>query len=95
MKSRGCQQNLGDTFQGLTICIKYGFDILIIFGSYCEHRRHTTLDRRQKTSGHTTGKLIKAYVPDARLLDIILILYKDYRPNAHQLDILHYNHNII
>ena len=31
----------------MNIFTKYGFDILIIFGSYGGHRRHTTYDGRQ------------------------------------------------
>ena len=31
----------------MNICTKYGFDILIISGSYGGHRRHTTYDERQ------------------------------------------------
>ena len=33
----------------MNICTKYGFDILIISGSYGGHRRHTTYDRRRTT----------------------------------------------
>ena len=33
----------------INICTKYGFDILIISGSYGGHRRHTTDDSRQTT----------------------------------------------
>ena len=33
----------------MNICIKYGFDILIISGSYGGHRRHTTYDGRRTT----------------------------------------------
>ena len=37
----------------INICTKYGFDILIISGSYGGHRRRTTDDRhgRRTTSG--------------------------------------------
>ena len=35
----------------MNICTKYGFDILIISGSYGGHRRHTT--------DAATGELIK------------------------------------
>ena len=31
----------------MNICTKYGFDILIISGSYGGHRRHTTYDGRR------------------------------------------------
>ena len=33
----------------MNICTKYGFDILIISGSYGGHRRHTTYDGRRTT----------------------------------------------
>ena len=33
------------------ICTKYGFDSLIISGSYGGHRRHTTDDGQQTTPG--------------------------------------------
>ena len=33
----------------MNICTKYGFDILIISGSYGGHRQHTTDDRRRTT----------------------------------------------
>ena len=33
----------------MKICTKYGFDILIISGSYFGHRRHTTYDGRRTT----------------------------------------------
>ena len=33
----------------INICTKYGFDILIISGSYGGHTRHTTDDSRQTT----------------------------------------------
>ena len=56
----------------MNICTKYGFDILIISGSYGGHRRHTTYDRRRttprvwhklptgelKTITHTKGLLV-------------------------------------
>ena len=35
----------------INICTKYGFDSLIISGSYGGHRRHTTDDRRRTTPG--------------------------------------------
>ena len=35
----------------MSICTKYGFDILIISGSYGGHSRHTTYDLRQTTPG--------------------------------------------
>ena len=38
----------------LNICTKYGFDILIISGSYGGHRRHTTDDER-RTPDNATG----------------------------------------
>ena len=38
----------------MNICTKYGFDILIISGSYGGHRRHTTYDERQ-TPDNATG----------------------------------------
>ena len=31
----------------MNICTKYGFDILIISGSYGRHRRHTTYSGRR------------------------------------------------
>ena len=34
----------------MNICTKYGFDILIISGSYGGHRRHTTYDGRRTTN---------------------------------------------
>ena len=46
----------------INICTKYGFDSLIISGSYGGHRRHTTDDVRRTTPGvwHKlpTGELI-------------------------------------
>ena len=33
----------------MNICTKYGFDILIISGSYGGHRRHTAYDGQQTT----------------------------------------------
>ena len=33
----------------MNICTKFGFDILIISGSYGGHRRHTTYDGRRTT----------------------------------------------
>ena len=33
----------------IKICTKYGFDILIISGSYGGHRRHMTYDGRRTT----------------------------------------------
>ena len=33
----------------INICTKYGFDSLIISGSYDGHRQHTTDDRRLTT----------------------------------------------
>ena len=33
----------------INICTKYGFDSLIISGSYGGHRRHMTHDRQQTT----------------------------------------------
>ena len=33
----------------INICTKYGFDILIISGSYDGHRQHTTDDSRRTT----------------------------------------------
>ena len=40
----------------MNICTKYGFDILIISGSYGGHRRHTTYDRRRTTdAGQSHG----------------------------------------
>ena len=33
----------------MNICTKYGFDILIISGTYGGHRRHTTYDGRRTT----------------------------------------------
>ena len=33
----------------MNICTKYGFDILIISGSYGGHRQHTTYDGRRTT----------------------------------------------
>ena len=38
----------------MNICTKYGFDILIISGSYGGHRRHTTYDGR-RTPDKATG----------------------------------------
>ena len=35
----------------INICTKYGFDILIISGSYGGHRRHTTDDGQQTKPG--------------------------------------------
>ena len=35
----------------VNICTKYGFDILIISGSYGGHRLHTTDDGRRTTAG--------------------------------------------
>ena len=44
----GHHQYLGDTSRNMiNICTKYGFDILIISGSYGGHRRHTTYDGRR------------------------------------------------
>ena len=34
----------------MNICTKYGFDILIISGSYGGHRRHMTYDGRRTTN---------------------------------------------
>ena len=34
----------------MNICTKYGFDILIISGSYGGHRRHTTYDGQRTTN---------------------------------------------
>ena len=49
----------------MNICTKYGFDILIISGSYGGHRRHTTYDGRRTTPRvwHKlpTGELKTAY----------------------------------
>ena len=39
----------------MNICTKYGFDILIISGSYGGHRRHTTDDRRPADDGLRHG----------------------------------------
>ena len=42
--------------QSKLIYTKYGFDILIISGSYGEHRRHTTYDGHRTTdAGHRHG----------------------------------------
>ena len=42
----------------INICTKYGFDILIISGSYGGHRRHTTDDgRRRRTTPRVWHKL--------------------------------------
>ena len=38
----------------MNICTKYGFDILIISGSYGGHRRHTT-DAGRRTPDNATG----------------------------------------
>ena len=38
----------------MNICTKYGFDILIISGSYGGHRRHTTYAGR-RTLDNATG----------------------------------------
>ena len=35
----------------MNICTKYGFDILIISGSYGGHRRHTTDDGQRQGYG--------------------------------------------
>ena len=49
----------------INICTKYGFDSLIISGSYGGHRRHTTDDVRRTTPGvwHKlpTGELTKKH----------------------------------
>ena len=39
----------------INICTKYGLDILIIFGSYGGHRRHTMENGRQ-TMNNARGK---------------------------------------
>ena len=35
----------------MNICTKYGFDRIIISGSFCVHRQHTTDDGRRTTPG--------------------------------------------
>ena len=59
----------------MNICTKYGFEILIISGSYGGHRQHTTDNGRRTTSRvwHKlpTGELksiMRQYI-DARILD--------------------------
>ena len=65
----------------MNICTKYGFDILIISGSYGGHRRHTTL-RRTTNDGHRTTprvwhklptgelKMVKSLYPGLGMLDL-------------------------
>ena len=38
----------------INICVKYGFDILIISGNYGGHRRHTTYNTR-RTMDNASG----------------------------------------
>ena len=52
----------------LNICTKYGFDILIISGSYGGHRRHTTYDGRQTTDdGRRTTPRVWHKLPTGEL----------------------------
>ena len=43
--------NVGGTIEEHDKCTKYGFDILIISGSYGGHRQHTMGDRQWTTPG--------------------------------------------
>ena len=52
----------------MNICTKYGFDILIISGSYGGHRRHTTYDGRQTTDdGRRTTPRVWHKLPTGEL----------------------------
>ena len=54
----------------INICTKYGFDSLIISGSYGGHRSHTTHNRPRTTQG-VWHKLLKGEVKKSEL-DIII-----------------------
>ena len=50
----------------MNICTKFGFDILIISGSYGGHRQHMMYDRRQTTPQvwhKLTGELNSVFLP--------------------------------
>ena len=52
----------------MNICTKYGFDILIISGSYGGHRRHTTYDGRRTTDdGRRTTPRVWHKLPTGEL----------------------------
>ena len=52
----------------MNICAKYGFDILIISGSYGGHRRHTTYDIRRTTDdGRRTTPRVWHKLPTGEL----------------------------
>ena len=59
----------------INICIKYGFDSLIISGSYGEHRRHTTDDGRQTTDD---ARGIWHKLPTGELMNFTLYLSMKY-----------------
>ena len=62
----------------LNICTKYGFDILIISGSYGGHRRHTTYDGRRTTDdGRRTTPRVWHKLPTGELI-IQLVAYQVY-----------------
>ena len=61
----------------ITICTKYGFDILIISGSYGGHRRHTTYDgRRTPDAGRRTTPRVWHKLPTGELkINIVVVSF--------------------
>ena len=65
----------------MNICIKYGFDILIIFGSYGGHKRHMTYDARCTVKHHRYG-ISSAQVSNKRKSEnVFLVKVKQFQVN--------------
>ena len=62
----------------INICTKYGFDSLIISGSYGGHRRHTTDDGRRTTDdGRRTTPGVWHKLPTGELKNILGLVSSD------------------
>ena len=87
----------------INICTKYGFDILIISGSYGGHRRHTTDDgRRTMNDRRWTTPRIWHKLPTGELKKVVKYKFGakrriklNFALTIDQNYILYYNYNKI